>query len=170
MTITNNLNQPGDEPSTKQGSRKMNSQPMKKAILLVACALAAWAWTSDLSAQCPLRGGGGARMGRMSATRRAQLKAERDAKKAAREAVKNLRRKAKKTEITLDLKGKTVEEALDMIAKAGGITIEKIDLPEKELSLKLKDVSVLDAIKRLAYSKNLSYKITANGIVIKGRG
>jgi hypothetical protein len=79
-----------------------------------------------------------------------------------------IKKKAQKTAVTLELKEMPADKALDLISQKSGITIRKKDVPKDipNVTASLKNVSVLDGIRLVTGMAGFTYVIEDDGIVV----
>lgn len=82
-----------------------------------------------------------------------------------------IKKKAQKTAVTLELKEMPADKALDLISQKSGITIRKTDVPKDipNITASLKNVSVLDGIRLVTGMAGFTYIIEDDGIVVSSK-
>ena len=82
-----------------------------------------------------------------------------------------IEKKAKETNVTLNLAKMAPGAALDLISMISGITIKTTNIPKDAaiVNVELKNESVLEAVKRVTDLAGLSYSISDAGIEVSGK-
>ena len=83
-----------------------------------------------------------------------------------------IQKKAQETKVKLSLKETPVDKVLDAISAMGGITIRKIDVPQKPrnvVTAELRDVSVLDGVTTVTKMAGLTFEVVDDGIEVSGQ-
>jgi hypothetical protein len=80
-------------------------------------------------------------------------------------------KKANEIKITVNIENLTADKALEEIAKLGGVTIN-VPTPIKvapKVTLSVKEISVLEAVRYVAVLADLKYTVVDDGILVLGK-